>query len=234
MVQRKNRKKVCLHIQRHSLLKIQAFWENIQIWKIARKELNTICYSFENYSLKFSWEIWISRRNSRFNLKDASAVGLPLLLSCKESTCNAGDLGATSGLGISPGEGKGYPLQYSGLENSVDCLVHELAKSQTRLSIFHFLHFSAVSRETHTHRKRPFKTEARLGYITFSKWCWRLHSTLACAVSFPNGPSPVNFRGVPISSSASAPKKILSSKSPTVKTYSSYSLFTALLKREFF
>lgn len=88
--------------------------------------------------------------------------------------------------------------------------------------------------ESHTERKGSFKTEARLSYITFSKCCWRLQSTLACAVSFPNGASPVNFRGVPISSSASAPKKILSSKSPTVKTYSSYSLFTALLERELF
>ena len=39
----------------------------------------------------------------------------------KESTCNVGDLGSIPGLGRSPGEGKGYPLQYSGLENSVDC-----------------------------------------------------------------------------------------------------------------
>ena len=38
----------------------------------------------------------------------------------KESTCNAGDLGSIPGLGRSPGEGQGYPLQYSGLENSVD------------------------------------------------------------------------------------------------------------------
>jgi len=38
----------------------------------------------------------------------------------KESTCNAGDLGSIPGLGRSPGEGKGYPLQYSGLENSMD------------------------------------------------------------------------------------------------------------------
>ena len=38
----------------------------------------------------------------------------------KESTCNAGDLGLIPGLGRSPGEGKGYPLQYSGLENSMD------------------------------------------------------------------------------------------------------------------
>ena len=58
----------------------------------------------------------------------------------KESSCNAGDLGSILGLGKSPGEGKGYPLQYSGLENSMDCIVHEVEKSQTRLSDFHF-HF---------------------------------------------------------------------------------------------
>ena len=40
----------------------------------------------------------------------------------KESACNAGDLGAIPGLGRFPGEGKGYPLQYSGLENSMDCI----------------------------------------------------------------------------------------------------------------
>ena len=42
----------------------------------------------------------------------------------KESACNVGDLGSMSGLGRSLGEGKGYPLQYSGLENSKDCIVH--------------------------------------------------------------------------------------------------------------
>ena len=41
-------------------------------------------------------------------------------------------------LGRSPGEGKGYPLQYSGLENSMDCIVHGVAKSRTQLSDFHF------------------------------------------------------------------------------------------------
>ena len=55
----------------------------------------------------------------------------------KESACNAGDLGLIPGLGRSPGEGKGYPLQYSGLENSMDCIVHGVAKSRTRLSDFH-------------------------------------------------------------------------------------------------
>ena len=57
----------------------------------------------------------------------------------KESTCNAGDLGLITGLGRSPGEGKGYPLQYSGLENSMDCIVHGVAKSRIQLSNFHFL-----------------------------------------------------------------------------------------------
>ena len=58
----------------------------------------------------------------------------------KESTFDAGDLGSISGLGRSPGEGKGYPLQYSGLEDSMDCIVPGGAKSRTRLSDFHF-HF---------------------------------------------------------------------------------------------
>ena len=52
-----------------------------------------------------------------------------------------GDLGLIPGLGRSPREGKGYLLQYSGLENSMDCIVHEVAKSQTRLGKFRFLHF---------------------------------------------------------------------------------------------
>ena len=57
----------------------------------------------------------------------------------KESACNAGDLGSIRGLGRSPGEGKGYPLQYSGLKNSMDCIVHGVAKSWTQLSDFHSL-----------------------------------------------------------------------------------------------
>ena len=45
-------------------------------------------------------------------------LGFPCGLAGKESTCNAGGLGLIPGLGRSPGEGKGYPVQYSGLENS--------------------------------------------------------------------------------------------------------------------
>ena len=51
-----------------------------------------------------------------------------------------GDLDLIPRLGRSPGEGKCYPLQYSGLKNSMDCIVHGVAKSKTRLSDFHF-HF---------------------------------------------------------------------------------------------
>ena len=58
----------------------------------------------------------------------------------KESACNVGDLGSVPGLERSPGEGKSYPLQYSGMENSMAYIVHGVAKSQTRLSDFHF-HF---------------------------------------------------------------------------------------------
>ena len=58
----------------------------------------------------------------------------------KESACNAGDPGLIPGSGRSPGEGNSYPLQYSGLENSMDCIVHEVAESRTRQNDFHF-HF---------------------------------------------------------------------------------------------
>ena len=69
---------------------------------------------------------------------------LSLIFNCsnssvgKESACSAGDPGSIPGLGRSPGEGNSYSLQYSGLENSMDCVVHGVAKSQTRLSNFQF------------------------------------------------------------------------------------------------
>ena len=61
----------------------------------------------------------------------------------KESACSAGDLGLIPGLGRSPGEGNGYSLQFSGLENSMDCIVHGVAKSRLQLGDFHF-HFIKV------------------------------------------------------------------------------------------
>ena len=63
-------------------------------------------------------------------------LGFPCGSTGKESTQNAGDLGLIPGLERSPGEGKGYPHQYSGLENSMDYIVHGVAKNWTRLSDF--------------------------------------------------------------------------------------------------
>ena len=65
-----------------------------------------------------------------------SYTGFPGGSAAKESTCNVGDLGSIPGLGMSLGEGKGYPLQYSGLENSMDCISDEVTESQTQLSDF--------------------------------------------------------------------------------------------------
>ena len=55
----------------------------------------------------------------------------------KESVCHTGDLGSTPGLGRSPGEGNGYPLEYSGPENYMDCIVYGVSKSWSRLRQFH-------------------------------------------------------------------------------------------------
>ena len=68
-------------------------------------------------------------------------LGFPSGSAGKESTCNAGDLASIPGLGRSPWERNSYPLQYSGLENSTDCIVHGVAKSRARLSNYSFAHF---------------------------------------------------------------------------------------------
>ena len=57
-------------------------------------------------------------------------MGFPCDSAGKEFACNAGNLGSIPGLGRSPGKGKGYPLQYSGLKNSMDHTVHGVAKSR--------------------------------------------------------------------------------------------------------
>ena len=67
-----------------------------------------------------------------------SSCGFPSGSAGKESACNAGDLGSLTRLERSPGEGEGYPIQYSGLENSMYYVVHGIKKSWTQLSDFHF------------------------------------------------------------------------------------------------
>ena len=71
-------------------------------------------------------------------------LGFPCGSAGKESTCNVGILGLIPGLGRYPGERKGYLFQYSGLENSMDCIVQGVAKNRTWLSNFHF-HFHTLT-----------------------------------------------------------------------------------------
>ena len=75
----------------------------------------------------------------------ALSLGFPDSSVGKESTCNAGDPSSIPGSGRSAGERIGYPLQYSGLENSMDCIVHGISKSQTRLC--NIQHFHQISIE---------------------------------------------------------------------------------------
>ena len=66
-----------------------------------------------------------------------SFKGFPCGLAGKESACSVEDLGSIPVLGRSPGEGEGYPLQYSGLGNFMDCIGYGVTKSRTWLSDFH-------------------------------------------------------------------------------------------------
>ena len=94
-----------------------------------------------------SWAGKIFCRRDRLPIPGFS--GLPGRSDIEESTYNAGDLGSIPELGRFPWRGNGYPLQYSGPENPMDCLVHGVAKSQTRLSV------------TFTFRKRSSRSVER-------------------------------------------------------------------------
>ena len=83
------------------------------------------------------------------------------------SACNAGDLGFIPELGRSPGEGKGYPLQYPGLEHSMDCIVHGVAKSRTRLSDFC----------THTHTHNTLAMVNKIKNVIYRKLTHHCKST---------------------------------------------------------
>ena len=101
----------------------------------------------------------------------------------KESTCNAGDPGSILGLGRCPREGNGYPLQYSGLENSMDCIVHGVAKSRTRLNDFHFTshHPQKLSSGLSVNSPEPEATTILLSITCSKTLCKWSH---VCLVSF--------------------------------------------------
>ena len=103
-------------------------------------------------------------------------LGLPCGSAGKESACNAGDLSLIPGLGRSPGEGKSYPLQYSGLENSMDCIVHGVAKSQAWLLYIEsrcctlFQHYRQERSMTSRKRKEKFAHICSYRCETWFKW----------------------------------------------------------------
>ena len=94
--------------------------------------------SLESLNLLKILDVTRLKNQCLFRKTATEVTGLPWWLSWKESTCNVGYQRLIPGLRRSAGEGIGYPLQYSGLENSRDCIVHGVAKSRTRLSDFCF------------------------------------------------------------------------------------------------
>ena len=102
-------------------------------------------------------------------------LGFPCGSAGKESICNAGDLGSIPGLGRSPGEGKGNPLQYSGLENSTDCIVYGVMKSRTWLSNFHF-HFSPSLYLLYLSLCLAYNNSNNLAVMIITKLQWILYS----------------------------------------------------------
>ena len=105
-------------------------------------------------------------------------LGFPCGSAGKESTCNAGDLGSIPGLGKSAGEGKVYPFQYSGLENSMNSIVHGVARSWTWLSDFnfHFPHFHCENRASQV-ALAVKNLPANAGDVRrrFYPWVWKVH-----------------------------------------------------------
>ena len=78
------------------------------------------------------FDTWVGKiRWRRERLPTPVFLGFSCGSAGKESTCNEGDLGSIPGLGRSPGEGKSYPLQYSGLENPMDCIVPGVTESDS-------------------------------------------------------------------------------------------------------
>ena len=112
-------------------------------------KLNIVCttaWGEDKWKFDYAWTLMNSALFSfaDFNLYHFAVMGFPRGSAGKESTCNVGDLGLIPGLARSPGEGKGYPLYYYSLENSLDCLVQGVTKSLTQLSGFHFHFLFAV------------------------------------------------------------------------------------------
>ena len=124
--------------------------------------------------LPFGWHCFLDSSLSCIYNCPFFIRGFPDSSAGKESACNVGDLGSIPGLGRSPGEGKGYPLQYSSLENSRDYIVHGVTKSRTQLSDFHF-HFSLLTSfhipfHKKTCKKRKHSSLSPPSHLIFSQF----------------------------------------------------------------
>ena len=114
------------HVKRIIYYDLVGCISGMQEWFNTKKLINVINY--------------IKRTNVIKN--DHLSVGFPCGSVGKDSACNAGDLGLIPASGRSPGEGKGYPLQYSCLENSMDCMGWQRVRHNWATFTFTFNHLS--------------------------------------------------------------------------------------------
>ena len=161
-------------------------WSNNSLYSFPRK-CHQVCLLEASDTHDFNLSSLLGFFKCSWNGLCNHTSGLPWWLSSKEYTCNTGDLGSIPELGRSPGEGKGYPLQCSGLENPMDCIVHGITKE---LDMTEQLNKNSSSKITHLRSahfpvKVPWTGASILG--TEPALCYPPLSCLGCnSCSFPS------------------------------------------------
>ena len=148
---------------------------NIQCFLSAFSHSKGLANKFVRVCHKPAWKTRVnSLATPVFVERLLCTLGFPGGSAAKESACNVGDPGSIPGLGRSPGEGKGYPLWYSGLESSMDCMVHGVTK---RLS----LHFTILSFLATLQPHLPFAFLEHVVHAHVSDLCSWLSFCLQCS-----------------------------------------------------
>ena len=121
---------------RNSRLKWGEGEKHVTVWNAPMERI----WEMDQYNRRYKLGLkFLKQKNWNMGLmREHMLKWSSLMAQMVKKLCSAGDRSSIPGLGKSPGEGNSYPLQYSGLENSMDCIVHGVAKNQTRLSYFHF------------------------------------------------------------------------------------------------